>query len=225
MKSVNLLGIALLTVLSGCQGGTAANGETSAAPAAATTAATETASQAPAPATAAPAVPAPTATAAPAGDGRSLCAADEDVVISCTLAGAEKKLASLCASKGVTDQSGYVYFAQGTAGHNDYVYPADKSAPARRFKRTQLGFAGNTGGYAYSFEDGGRKHIFYSVSGEMGLEEQGVMVVADAAAKPETALSCEKDSVIRNEDNVLFKFTRSWDRDAQLDKRGLPPRN
>ncbi|MGJ7904668.1 hypothetical protein [Lysobacter sp. 1R34A] len=125
----------------------------------------------------------------------------------------------------MTDQSGYVYFAQGTAGHNDYLFPADKSAPARRFKRTQLGFAGNTGGYAYSFEDGGRKRIFYSVSGEMGLEEQGVMVVADGAEKPETALTCEKDSVVRNEDNVLFKFTRSWDRDAQLDKRGLPPRN
>lgn len=225
MKSVNLLGIALLTVLSGCQGGTAANGETSATPAAATTTATETTPQAPAPATAAPAAPAPAATQAPAGDGRSLCAADEDVVISCTLAGAEKKLASLCASKGVTDQSGYVYFAQGAAGHTDYVFPADKSAPARRFKRTQLGFAGNTGGYAYSFEDGGRKRIFYSVSGEMGLEEQGVIVVADGAEKPETALSCEKDSVVRNEDNVLFKFTRSWDRDAQLDKRGLPPRN
>lgn len=155
-------------------------------------------------------------------DDRALCAVNEDVVISCSLAG-ENKIASLCASKGVTNQSGYVYFAQGTAGHKDYIYPADKSAPARRFKRTQLGYAGNTGGYAYSFDDGGRKHIFYSISGAYGLEDHGVMVVVDVPATPETVLACEKNSVIETESDALFKFTDSWDHDPHIDKHGLPP--
>jgi len=218
MKTANVLGLALTLALAACSNQAApeaAGAPPAAEPApasaqpdaAAATAATPAAEPAPAPAA--------------ASDGRSLCAAGDDIVISCKVAGGQQLL-SLCASKGVSDQSGTVYFAQGEAGKPDYVFPADKSAPAGRFKRTQLGFAGNTGGYAYSFEDGGRKHIFYSVSGERGLEEQGVLTVAGGADKADSARSCDSASVVRNEDNTLFKFTRSWDRDEQIDQHGLP---
>lgn len=222
MKSANLFGIALLTVLAGCK---AAEAPDAATPTATTPAKTE----AVAPAAAAPGATAPASAPAPAatevaGDGRSLCAGDENVILSCTVAGS-KNLVSLCASKGVSDQSGHVYFAQGTLARNEYLFPADKSAPARRFKRTQLGFAGNTGGYAYSFEDAGRKRIFYSLSGERGLQEQGVLTVSGDANKAESALSCEPGSVVENEDTPLFKFTRTWDRDEQIDRHGLPSRN
>lgn len=222
MKAANMLGLALTMALAACSGqqapaAVADQPAAEPAPAPVDAAAATAATPAAEPAATAPA-------AAPAGDGRSLCAAGEDIVISCAVAGS-KQLLSLCASKGVSDQSGYVYFAQGEAGKADYVFPADKSAPAGRFKRTQLGFAGNTGGYAYSFEDGGRKRIFYSVSGERGLEEQGVLTVAGDANKAESAQNCDPASVVRNEDNTLFKFTRSWGRDEQIDQHGLPAKN
>ncbi|MBT2746775.1 MULTISPECIES: hypothetical protein [unclassified Lysobacter] len=224
MKSANVLAIALLTALVGCKATEAPAGDatkttqaTVASPTAAAPASTPTATE-PAPA------PAPAAAAAPAGDGRSLCAAGESVVFSCTLSG-DKKFASLCASKGVSDQAGYVYFAQGAAGHADFVYPADKSAPAGRFKRSHLGFGGGSGGFAYSFEDAGRKHIVYSISGE-GLEDQGVIVAAaQDLAKAESALACEKGSVIEDEDDALFKYTMSWPKDEAIEKNGLPPKN
>lgn len=215
MKSVNLLGIALLTVLTGCKAAQAPD-----AAAADVAAAPKTETAAPAVTVEPPAV----AAASVAGDGRSLCAGDENVILSCTVAGS-KNMVSLCASKGVSDQSGHVYFVQGTLARNEYLFPSDKSAPARRFKRTQLGFAGNTGGYAYSFEDAGRKRIFYSVSGERGLEEQGVLTVSGDGGKAESALSCEPGSVVESEDTPLFKFTRTWDRDERIDRQGLPPRN
>ncbi|WP_157499059.1 hypothetical protein [Lysobacter sp. Root604] len=219
MKSANLLCVALLTVLAGCNAATA--------PADAGASASETEAAPPAPmAAAVPAVPAEVAPAtapgaAPAtGDARSLCAAGEDIVLSCKLAGGQ--LASLCASKGVSDQAGYVYFAQGAAGQADYVFPADKGVHAKRFKRTQLGFAGNTGGYAYSFEDGGRKRIFYAISGENGLEERGLLIANGDAAKADSVAACEPGSVVDDIDDTLFKFTRGWDRDAAIDRGGLP---
>lgn len=215
MKTANMLGLALTMALAACSGQKAPEA------AAAKPAAEPAPASAPVDATATAATPTAEPAAAPASDGRSLCAAGEDIVIACKVAGGAQLL-SLCASKGVSDQSGYVYFAQGEAGKPDYVFPSDKSAPAGRFKRTQLGFAGNTGGYAYSFEDGGRKRVFYSVSGERGLEEQGVLTVAGDANKAESAQSCDPASVVRNEDNTLFKFTRSWDRDEQIDQHGLP---
>ncbi|MEH6420834.1 hypothetical protein [Pseudomonas sp. CGJS7] len=223
MKSRNLLGIALLTALMGCKAGEAPS--VPAADPAATPAPAASTDAAPA-ATPAPTAAAPAAPVAEAGDGRSLCAANEDIVMSCTI-GANKKMASLCASKGVSDQAGYVYFAQGENGKADYVFPADKSAAAGRFKRSHLGFGGSTGGFAYSFEDAGRKHVFYSISGEQGLEDQGVIVapVAAAATKADSAVACEKGSVIEDEGDALFKYTMSWPKDEAIEKHGLPAKN
>jgi hypothetical protein len=217
MKSANLLAIALVTALVGCKAADAPAGD-----AASVTATTHATVASP---TAAPAASTPAATEqTPAGDGRSLCAAGESVVFSCTLVG-DKKFASLCASKGVSDQAGYLYFAQGAAGRADYVYPADKSAPGGRFKRSHLGFGGGSGGFAYSFEDAGRKHIVYSISGE-GLEDQGVIVAAATdLAKADSALACDKGSVIEDEDDALFKYTMSWPKDEGIEKNGLPPKN
>lgn len=219
MKASNLLGLALLTALAGCNSASAPGGENAKA---AAPAATEAAAPA-AEASAAPAAPAAgEAAAAPAGDGRSLCAADEDVVFACKLDGGQ--LASICASKGASEQSGHVYFAQG-AGRVEYRFPADNAAPAGRFKRTQLGFAGNSGGYAYSFEDAGSKRIFYSISGEAGLQEQGLMTVAAGAAKADKVQACESGSVVDDIDDALFKFTRSWGRDDAIDRNGLPAKS
>lgn len=213
MRSANLPCIALLAALAGCHSPSASTEAVAAAPA------TPVAAPEAAPAAAVPAdTVAPEAGAA--GDGRSLCAAGEDIVLSCKLAGGQ--LASLCASKGVGDQTGYVYFAQGAAGKADYLFPADKGVHGKRFKRTQLGYAGNTGGYAYSFEDGGRKRIFYSISGERGLQEQGVLTASGDAVKAEAYAACEPGSLIDDIDDSLFKFTRSWDRDATIDRGGLP---
>ncbi|KRA74696.1 hypothetical protein ASD78_10200 [Lysobacter sp. Root667] len=219
MKSANLLCIALLTVLAGCNSSKAPFDAATTAPADAVAATPPAPAMATAATAEAAATPAPAATA-PAGDGRSLCAASEDIVLSCKLAGGQ--LASLCASKGVSDQAGYVYFAQGAAGRPDYVFLADKGVHGERFKRTQLGFAGNSGGYAYSFEDGGRKRIFYSISGEKGVQEQGLLTASGDAVKAEAFVACEPGSLVDDIDDTLFKFTRGWDRDAAIDRGGLP---
>lgn len=219
MKSANLLCIALLTVLAGCNSSKAPFDAATTAPADAVAATPPAPAMATAATAEAAATPAPAATA-PAGDGRSLCAASEDIVLSCKLAGGQ--LASLCASKGVSDQAGYVYFAQGAAGRPDYLFPADKGVHGKRFKRTQLGFAGNSGGYAYSFEDGGRKRIFYSISGEKGVQEQGLLTASGDAVKAEAFVACEPGSLVDDIDDTLFKFTRGWDRDAAIDRGGLP---
>lgn len=216
MKSAYVLNLALLIALTGCKAATddkaAANDGAEAAVAAAPAA---SATEAAAPA----AQPEAPAALVPAADGRSLCAAGEDIVFSCKLG--DGQLASLCASKGATLQAGRVYYAQGP----DYVFPADKGAAGGvSFKRTQLGFAGNTGGYAYSFEDGGRKRIVYSISGEGGQEERGLISVGSGADPSANVLTCEPSSVVDDLDDALFKFTRSWGRDEAIDRGGLPAR-
>ncbi|MGO1069116.1 hypothetical protein [Lysobacter sp. CA199] len=223
MTSRNLLGIALLTALMGCKAGEAPGASAAAPAASAPSAVAATAIDATAATANTPAAPAE----AESGDGRSLCAANEDIVMSCSLGG-DKKMVSVCASKGVSDQSGYVYFAQGAAGKADYVFPADKSPAKGRFKRSHLSFGGSTGGFAYSFEDAGRKHIFYSISGDQGLEDQGVIVApaaATAATKADSALACEKGSVIEDEGDALFKYTMSWPKDEAIEQHGLPAKN
>ncbi|WP_158549197.1 hypothetical protein [Lysobacter silvisoli] len=217
MKSANFSTLALLVALAGCNADTGDQAAPANDSAQATVAA---APAAPATEAAVPAVqPAAPAALVPAADGRSLCAADEDIVFSCKLG--DGQLASLCASKGASAQSGRVYYAQGP----DYVFPADKGAAGGvSFKRTQLGFAGNTGGYAYSFEDGGRKRIVYSISGEGGQDQRGVMSVGSGADASVNVLTCEPSSVVDDIDDALFKFTRSWGRDEAIDRGGLPAR-
>jgi len=156
--------------------------------------------------------------------GGSICASDEVVLFSCKIEGSEK-VASLCASKDVSDERGHLYYAYGTSQGKEMVFPEGDQPPAKLFKRTQLGFSGNTGGYAYSFEVGSYKYIIYSASGANGFEDQGIMVTRDNAHKPEVSMSCEQDSVVEDEDEKVLDMVLGWDHDAVIESRGLPTRN
>lgn len=152
----------------------------------------------------------------------SMCAAQEAVLFSCeTTTG---KRVSLCASRGVSTDQGYLYYAYGIPGHSELVFPGEKRVPTD-FKRTQLTFAGSTGGYAYSFENDGYRYIIYSVSGAERLEDQGVLVTRGDTRDVISALSCRKGSVVEDDDSALLDLTLTWPADPDLDRHGLPKRN
>lgn len=151
----------------------------------------------------------------------SMCAAQESVLFSCeTQTG---KGVSLCASGDVGQHSGYLYYAYGSPAKPEFVFPAEKRPPID-FRRTQLGFAGSTGGYAYSFENGGYRYVVYSISGAAGREEQGVLV---SAGEPRTAIAsqpCREGSVIEDGEARLLDLTLRWPVDPDIDRHGLPRR-
>jgi len=198
----------LLTFAAGCSADTSIEPSRSGA-----AAATPTASVA-----ARPVIP----TSAPAAAERSMCAAQEAVLFSCETS--KGKRVSLCASRGVSADQGYLYYSYGSPGNPELVFPGEKRPPAD-FKRTQLTFAGSTGGYAYSFENGGYRYVVYSVSGDEGLEDQGVLITKGNARNAISALSCSKGSVIEDDDTALLDLTLTWPADVDLDQHGLPNRN
>lgn len=197
----------LLTFAAGCSAETPAESSSNGA-----AVATSTVNDA----AAAPAVP----VSAPPAAARSMCAAEEAVLFSCETT--KGKQVSLCASRGVGADQGHLYYAYGSPGNPELVFPGEKRPPTD-FRRTQLTFAGSTGGYAYSFENGGYRYIVYSVSGDEGLEDQGVLITHGDARNAVSALSCSKGSVI--EDDALLDLTLAWPADADLDRHGLPKRN
>lgn len=153
----------------------------------------------------------------------SICAATEVVLFSCETQ--TDKQASLCASKDVGTDRGYVYYTYGSPAKPELVFPAGKRPP-RDFRRTQLGFAGSTGGYAYSFENAGYRYVVYSISGEEGLEDQGVLVTTrDDPRTAITSLSCRKGSVVEDDGSGLLDLTLGWPGDPDLERHGLPKRN
>lgn len=154
----------------------------------------------------------------------TLCAPSERVLFACAMKGSTKAVA-LCASKDVAETRGYLYYAYGTAEHPELVYPARKSPPTDRFKRTHLSFAGNTGGYAYSFANGGVKYIIYAMSGADGLAEHGLMVSKSDSRTPMATHVCREPTVVESGEDDLIDLTLSWNEDAAISRQGLPGRN
>ena len=154
----------------------------------------------------------------------TLCAPSERALFSCAIENTQKAVV-ICASRDAAETKGYLYYAYGSPGQMELTYPADKSPPMDRFKRTHLTFAGNTGGYAYSFVNAGIKYIVYSVSGTDALEEHGVMVMGDDSRTPLAMHDCREDTVIESEDEDLVNLTIGWKEDTTIARQGLPRRN
>ncbi len=168
----------------------------------------------------------PPAAAAPVSAApASLCGAGEAVLFSCRTGRA--KTASLCLSRPLAASS-RVRYVFGAPGRIELAYPgageagAGGAAASGGFRRTSLGFAGNTGGYAYSFTQRGHDYVVYSVSGARGLSEQGVMVAAGEPRKLVARLPCARGSVVENEDEAVFDLVRAWPADPQIQRHGLP---
>jgi hypothetical protein len=70
--------------------------------------------------------------AASASSAQTLCAADENALYSCKIG---KRLASVCASKDLSDHSGYLQYRFGASPQKlELVYPSDKRHPKTAFK-------------------------------------------------------------------------------------------
>lgn len=154
------------------------------------------------------------------------CSDNEEILISCKIEGVNK-IASICASKSVSDKSGYIYYAYGSPGNPEIVFPKDKSPPDGRFSRTHLLFAGATGGTAYSFVNENWKYIFYSISGTE-IKDQGIIVVPNNANLDRSAKAapfCEKGSLIESKNDSLLSYANSWHPDATISEHGLPALN
>jgi hypothetical protein len=153
----------------------------------------------------------------------TLCATGERVLFACSIKDSVKSVA-LCASADVAETRGHLYYAYGTAGRKELRYPAESAPPTARFRRTHLGYAGSTGGYAYSFVIRGIKYVVYSISGANALQEHGVIVTRDDSRKPLASYGCSERTVVESSDKNLVDLTMEWSEDEVIRREGLPGR-
>jgi hypothetical protein len=120
----------------------------------------------------------------------SLCANDEKIVFSCAT-GKTGKIVSLCASKGLTKDSGYLQYRFGLPGKIELEFPQAREQTQKAFKyshyfraqfdQTEISFTSN--GYEYA--------IFDDYNGEQkpARTDQGVRITPPNNGK-EVTLNC-----------------------------------
>jgi len=131
--------------------------------------------------------PSATVSAAPQPDApqpNSLCAKDERVIFSCPVK-RPAKIVSICASKALTSERGYLQYRFGLPGKIELEYPKDRNGTQQKFKYThyfraqvdltEIGFT--IDGYEYS--------VFNDYNGEEkpAVSSQGVSVTAPGKPK------------------------------------------
>lgn len=151
----------------------------------------------------------------------TLCRNGEMALFSCGLA-SSRKVASLCASKGLSAEHGHVYYAFGTPTKVELHYPQDLESWRGLFQRTHLVYAGPTGAFAYSFMHAGVEYVLYSISGANGLERQGVLAYRPGAPTPLVDLKCAEGALVEPQDPGLTDFTLTWPENPALAEHGLP---
>lgn len=114
----------------------------------------------------------------------SLCAKDERVIFSCPVK-RPPKIVSVCASKDLTSDQGYLQYRFGLPGKIELEYPKDRTSTQQKFKyshyfraqfdMTEIGFT--IEGYEYS--------VFNDYNGEEkpAISSQGVSVTAPGKPK------------------------------------------
>jgi hypothetical protein len=119
----------------------------------------------------------------------SLCARDEHIIFSCTIKHTAK-IVSLCASKELDKERGYLQYRFGLPGKVELEYPKDQKGTQPKFHyshyfraqvdETEINF--NIDGYEYS--------VFDTYNGEEkpAISEQGVHVTA--GGKKEASFVC-----------------------------------
>ncbi len=155
------------------------------------------------------------------GHSASVCDANDQVVFSCPLV-KSTKIASICATPGKTVGDPAFYYAFGRPGEPELRFPASGQADNAAFSRTHLGFAGNNGGYAYSFANAGYKYIVYAISGEGASHEGAVIVQPSANAKQATKLACRSTAITETSDDQLIDATLRLKKDPRIQASGLP---
>lgn len=129
-------------------------------------------------------------TVAQARQPNSLCERDERIIFSCPIR-RPAKIVSLCASKNLTADQGYLQYRFGLPGKVELEFPKDRTATQQkfqymhyfraRFDLTEISF--NIDGYEYQITDD------YNAEEKPEQIIQGVSVKAPGKDK-ETSLSC-----------------------------------
>jgi hypothetical protein len=149
----------------------------------------------------------------------SLCQPDEVVIFSCRIRNSGN-LASLCASKDFGSKSGAtVQYAFGKPGAVELEFPEKPEPAPGSLRRSHLVYAGATGGYAYTFTNGGFKYHLYSISGT-NLEDQGIVVAQHEKVVAE--LKCDTRSVVLPENTKVIDALLEWPEDPDVAEHGLP---
>jgi hypothetical protein len=121
---------------------------------------------------------APAAAAAPTKSA-SLCSPSEVVVFSC---GAGGRLASICASAGLTKVSGTMQYRFGAPGRIELAYPATPGKLGDNFKGGWMSYSGGGGAYV-RFANGPFEYTVFSATGKWGANGGSLDVAGVAIRK------------------------------------------
>lgn len=102
----------------------------------------------------------------------SHCTATEETVYSCNLG---RKVVSVCASKPLTAQSGYLQYRFGALGKPELTFPKTNVAPKTVVQSKSLMFSGGGGAYL-RFTNGATSYVVYTAIGKGWGEKDGIAV-------------------------------------------------
>jgi hypothetical protein len=120
----------------------------------------------------------------------TLCMSDETNLFSCT---AGKKVISVCASKDLAADRGYLQYRFGTPGKVEATVPADRSVPPKSSALAgTLVFSGGGGDYL-RFKAGDYEYVVYTAIGKGWGEKDGVAI--EKSGKRLTHVSCTDEPV------------------------------
>ena len=127
----------------------------------------------------------------PAFGAPSLCGSDEQVFFNCLMKGSAKRV-SLCGSRSLDRDKGYLQYRFGRPGAIELEFPKERLGSPRQFRfahyvryqvdRTELGF--ENGGYQYVLYDD------YEGEQKPARRERGVSVTGSGAASKIVDLVC-----------------------------------
>jgi hypothetical protein len=134
----------------------------------------------------------------PANAASTLCLTNEDTIFSCS---AGKKVISVCASKDLTAEHGYLQYRFGAPAKVELTIPGDRPVPPTNsaVSRT-LVFSGGGGAYL-RFKSGDYDYVVYTAIGRGWGVKDGVAI--EKNGKPLTHISC-KDVPISKMGEELF---------------------
>ena len=127
---------------------------------------------------------------------RTLCQEGEEVLFSCPVKDGTT-IVSLCGSKHLTAQEGYLQYRFGRASHIELEFPTQRQETQKMFRYAQYSRY-QVNRVAVSFQRGGYTYaLFDSYEGDMlpKTHQQGVQVTSSGVARKEVTLMCRRAAI------------------------------
>ena len=128
----------------------------------------------------------------------TLCLKDEDTIFNCSTG---KKVISVCASKDVTPEHGYLQYRFGPPAKVEITIPASRSVPPAQSAVAHTVMFSGGGGAFLRFKAGEFEYVVYSAIGRGWGTKDGVAI--EKNGKPLTHISC-KDAPILGMGDAFF---------------------